>query len=91
MPARRFFISGLVQGVGFRYYVYREVERIGAIFGYVRNVRDGRVEVYAEAADRELAELEASLRRGPRSSHVIQVDVTEEIPDGQFTDFRISP
>jgi acylphosphatase len=89
MLAKRFFISGLVQGVGFRYYVYREVERIGAILGYVRNVRDGRVEVYAEAADRELVQLEVSLRRGPRSSHVIQVDVTDEIPNGQFVDFRI--
>ena len=90
MLARRFFISGLVQGVGFRYYVLREVERIGAIHGYVRNVRDGRVEVYAEAEERELQELETSLRRGPRSSHVIQVDVTDEIPEGRFREFGVT-
>ena len=44
--ARRYFISGIVQGVGFRYFAQDEAERLH-LSGYVRNLRDGRVEVYA--------------------------------------------
>ena len=90
MLARRYFVSGDVQGVGFRYFVLREVERIGNIRGYVRNVRDGRVEVYAEADETELRELEVTLRNGPRGAWVSRLDIQEEAPGGQYRDFRIT-
>ena len=89
MFARRYFISGDVQGVGFRYFVTREVQRIGKIVGFVRNLRDGRVEVYAEADEKELELLEATLRRGPRSATVQHVQIEWEVSDGRYTDFRI--
>ena len=43
--ARRYFVSGMVQGVGYRYFARQLAQRLG-IAGYVKNLRDGRVEVY---------------------------------------------
>ena len=51
--ARRYFVRGHVQGVGFRYFV----ERIAAdlkLAGYTRNLDDGRVEVYAVGSPAKL-------------------------------------
>lgn len=90
MVARRYFVSGEVQGVGFRYYVLREVERIGNISGFVRNRTDGSVEVLAQADEGLLRELEESLRKGPRSSRVSRVQIVEESPDSNYPDFRIT-
>jgi acylphosphatase len=90
MLARRYFISGDVQGVGFRYFVLREVQRIGPIKGFVRNLRDARVEVYAEADEGLIKELEKSLHKGPGMSEVTNVRIDEEIPDGKYPDFRIT-
>ena len=90
MLAKRFLISGVVQGVGFRYYVLREVERIGSINGYCRNLRNGGVEVYAQADQSQMDALEASLRKGPRISHVKHMDGSEETPDHAYSDFRIT-
>jgi acylphosphatase len=90
MLARRYFITGDVQGVGFRYFVLREAQRIGNIRGFVRNLRDGRVEAYAEAEEEELKQLEASLRKGPLGGEVSRVDVIEENPNGGYADFRVT-
>ncbi|HQF87576.1 MAG TPA: acylphosphatase [Acidobacteriota bacterium] len=71
MPTR-FEVSGLVQGVGYRYYVYRQAARLG-VRGYVRNQPDGSVEVVAEGTPDALRELEDLLRRGPAHAQVIRV------------------
>jgi acylphosphatase len=67
--AARFFVTGLVQGVGFRFFAVAEAERIG-VRGYVRNRRDGRVEVYAIGTPEQLAQFCARLEKGPRLSSV---------------------
>ena len=90
MLARRYFVSGDVQGVGFRYFVLHEVGRIGNVSGYVRNLRDGKVEVYAEGEETRLLELEAILRKGPRGAWVSRLQIQEEKPGGQYPDFRIT-
>jgi acylphosphatase len=64
-----FLIQGRVQGVGFRWYVHREASELD-LRGWVRNTEDGDVEVVASGEDSDLAELRASLRRGPRGSRV---------------------
>lgn len=72
--ARRYFISGIVQGVGFRYFTQDEAERLH-LSGYVRNLRDGRVEAYAIGAPENLARLRTILERGPRGAivqHVVE-------------------
>jgi len=58
-----------VQGVGFRWFVHREASELD-LRGWVRNTEDGDVEVVAVGNDADLAELRASLRKGPRGSRV---------------------
>ena len=69
---RRYFVSGIVQGVGFRYFTQDEAERLH-LSGYVRNLRDGRVEVYAIGTPENLARLRTILERGPRGAMVQHV------------------
>lgn len=61
-----------MQGVGFRWYVHREARELD-VRGWVRNTEDGYVEVVASGTLEDLAELRASLRRGPRGSRVDHV------------------
>ena len=70
--ARRFYVSGLVQGVGFRFFTQDVAERL-RLSGYARNLRDGRVEVYAIGAPEPLAKLRAALQRGPSGASVSEV------------------
>ncbi len=67
-----FLVQGRVQGVGFRWFVQREASELD-LKGWVRNTEDGDVEVLAAGEARDLDELRASLRRGPRGSRVDRV------------------
>jgi acylphosphatase len=82
-------VSGLVQGVGFRFFAVREARSLG-LAGWVRNLTDGRVEALAAG---ELSQLEAfrlALGQGPISARVDAVDtVCAEPPRG--TGFTILP
>jgi acylphosphatase len=73
--AKRFFVTGFVQGVGFRNFTEGEANRL-KVSGFVRNLRDGRVEAYAIGTPEQLAKFRAALERGPRLSRVSSV--TEE-------------
>jgi acylphosphatase len=70
--ARKYLISGTVQGVGFRFFTQRAAARI-KVGGYVRNLRDGRVEVFVMGTSQQLRELRTVLERGPRFSTVAEV------------------
>jgi acylphosphatase len=72
--ARRFFVSGRVQGVGFRYFAERTASSL-RVGGYVRNLSDGRVEVYAHGNAEQMDALRIALRRGSRMA---DVDLVEE-------------
>jgi acylphosphatase len=88
--ARRYFISGMVQGVGYRFFAQHAAEKL-RLSGFVRNLRDGRVEVYAVGDPERLAEMRSALERGPRFSSV--TDVREETAqlDSRYTkDFIIT-
>jgi acylphosphatase len=88
--ARRYFISGIVQGVGFRYFAQDEAERLH-VSGYVRNLRDGRVEVYAIGTPDKLARLRTLLERGPRGAMVQHVVEESAELDPRFAeDFGIT-
>lgn len=67
--AKLFYVSGVVQSVGFRLFSQRVSARLG-VAGYAKNLADGRVEVYAIGSPAELAALRRELERGPRSSSV---------------------
>ena len=74
--ARRYTVSGRVQGVGFRYYVEDVAGNMG-VHGFVRNRRDGRVEVLAIGTPDQLKQLLVALEKGPLMSHV--TGVAEEL------------
>jgi acylphosphatase len=82
--AKRYYVSGMVQGVGYRYFAQRTAQRLG-IAGYVKNLRDGRVEVYAIAAEAALKALRAELERGPRAAAVSGVNEEEAAVDQNFS------
>ena len=74
--ARRWFVRGRVQGVGYRYFAQRSAAALG-LAGYTRNLDDGRVEVYAVGPPARLKELGGLLYRGPRWADVRGVDEQE--------------
>jgi acylphosphatase len=81
--AKRFFVSGFVQGVGFRNFTEGEARRLN-VSGYVRNLRDGRVEAYAIGTPEQLAKFRAALERGPRFSSVSGVNEEPANVDPQY-------
>lgn len=88
MIARRFFISGNVQGVGYRYFVQRSAAK-HQIRGFVANLADGRVEVLAEATESSIADFKNDLAAGPTYSRVSQVEELVVEPSGRYSNFRI--
>ena len=74
--ARRFFVHGRVQGVGYRYFAQKSANELG-VTGYTRNLDDGRVEVYAVGTGEQLSQLSGLLRRGPRWADVRGVEEQE--------------
>ena len=84
----RVLVSGRVQGVGFRYYTQQAAQRL-ALVGWVRNLRDGRVEAVAEGERETLEQLLSAIRRGPPSSLVEDVQAEWSEAAGGMVDFRI--
>jgi acylphosphatase len=80
---RRYTVSGRVQGVGFRYYVEDAAGTIG-VQGWVRNRRDGRVEVLAFGTHEQLKELREALEKGPLMSRVTSVIEEPETVDARY-------
>jgi acylphosphatase len=76
LEARRWYVRGRVQGVGYRYFAQRAASALG-LTGYARNLDDGRVEVYAAGPAEKLAELAPQLYRGPRWADVRGVEEQE--------------
>ena len=79
--ARHMWVSGLVQGVAFRHFTKLKARDLG-LAGWVQNLDDGRVEVWAEGRRAEVELMIAWLRRGPPSAEVHEVDVRETEPLG---------
>ena len=89
--AKRYFVSGMVQGVGYRYFTQDVAEKL-RISGFVRNLRDGRVEVFAMGTVQQHEELRAMLERGPRFSSVSEVLDEPAATDAQYeSGFSINP
>ena len=86
--ARRYFISGRVQGVGFRFFVERTAAFEG-LHGWVRNTADGRVEIAAEGDREALDRFERHLNHGPPAARVEHVDATDCGASGLDTGFSV--
>lgn len=80
MSLRHWVIRGRVQGVGFRWFVMSQAERLN-LGGYVRNLADGSVEVVSLGPEKALETLEGHLRRGPSGAHVEQVESLQVPPE----------
>lgn len=80
---RRVVVTGVVQGVGFRFSTEGEADRIG-VGGFVRNRADGAVEIEVEGEEHGVAELLGWLHEGgPLSARIDRIDVTELEPIGE--------
>ena len=88
MVARRFIISGAVQGVGYRFFAMRAAAR-HQVYGTVRNLPDGRVEVVAEGDRQAVEEFKHDLATGPLMAEVTDLDETDIPVTGRYRDFRI--
>ena len=86
--ARRYIVTGRVQGVGFRWFTHDAAAREG-IHGWVRNLADGSVEVIAEGEAESMDRFEAAVRRGPGGARVAGVQTEDHAPAGRVTGFEI--
>lgn len=78
---RRLIIHGRVQGVGYRWSMVREAERIGGLSGWVRNRRDGTVEAVIAGRTEPVEMLVAWAQRGPAGAGVSSVEVLDHDTD----------
>ncbi len=90
MPTRAIEVTvrGLVQGVGFRWFVSRAASTTG-VTGWVANQPDGSVAVVAEGDPDALEALVAALHEGPPGASVSSVEVRDRIPTGSYGRFEI--
>jgi acylphosphatase len=86
--ARKFLLSGLVQGVGFRFFTQRVAARY-QVRGYVRNLTDGRVEAWAQGPEKSVEAFKHDITAGPRYSRVDEVEEIVLDPSSEFSSFRI--
>ncbi len=88
LVARKFVISGQVQGVGFRFFAQRSAAR-HQIHGYVRNLEDGRVESLAEGNEKAVEAFKHDLTAGPTYSQVEEIEEIVLEPTRLYSSFRI--
>ena len=90
MERYRIYISGFVQGVGFRWYAKDIANQLG-IKGYVKNLSDGRVEIVAEGQNDFLKTLLYELKNGELGENINNIETIKETAfQKKFTDFKIA-
>ncbi|MCL2833237.1 MAG: acylphosphatase [Treponema sp.] len=80
-------IHGKVQGVGFRYYTVQEAKKTG-VYGWVKNIENGDVEVWAEGSQKNIDSFLKWLYRGPAGARVSSIE-KDDIPVQGFKEFNI--
>ncbi|OOH86354.1 acylphosphatase [Pasteurellaceae bacterium 15-036681] len=88
MISKQFFVYGLVQGVGFRFFTWQTATKIG-VKGTVRNCSDGSVEVIAQGSEQQIAKLTEWLQNGPRSARVERVIELDYKGESNFDSFEV--
>jgi acylphosphatase len=87
LQAMHVLISGLVQGVGFRFTCCEKAQQLG-VTGWVKNRQDGRVELWAEGKAVALDQLTIWLQQGPPAARVDHVTI-ERADLKEYTEFQI--
>jgi acylphosphatase len=81
-------VRGVVQGVGFRWFVVRRASELG-LTGWTSNQSDGSVRVVAEGPSQALDHLLKHLNEGPSGAHVESVEAGRTAATGEFTSFTV--
>lgn len=87
--AKKLFISGRVQGVGFRWFAKRAADSLG-LNGYVRNLYDGRVETWAQGSPTAVEAFRREMARGPSYSRVTGIEEMDVDTRSDFDSFLIT-
>lgn len=82
------YVSGLVQGVGFRYFTRKMAKETG-VSGYVMNLRDGRVFIVAEGDDEQIEKFLSTVKQGSSFAIVKNTEVFQKEATNEFKDFTI--
>ncbi len=85
---KHIYISGRVQGVGFRANARQKAQAYG-IKGWIKNLFDGRVEAVVEGEQDSVQKMVNYLKRGPSFANVTDVEINDEPPTGNFNTFSI--
>jgi acylphosphatase len=88
MVRAHLLISGIVQGVGYRYHTRRQAQGLGLV-GWVRNLDDGRVEAVLQGTREQVESMIKWCYRGPSEARVSDISVSYEEAGDDFTDFGI--
>lgn len=83
----RLYITGTVQGVFFRAFVKENAERYN-VKGFIRNLEDGRIEIFLEGNSDEVNKMIELCRQGPRHSQIRNVEMKQESFQG-FNNFKV--
>lgn len=86
--AKRYWISGRVQGVGYRWFAEAAANKMG-LRGWVRNLGDGRVEAYAIGDAATLSDFEGQLHKGPFRAEVRSLEAEPAAVDAKLERFSI--
>lgn len=86
--ARKLTISGEVQGVGYRFFAQRSAAK-HQVRGYIRNLKDGRVEAHVEGSPAAVEAFKLDLNAGPTYSRVELIEELVVEPTGLYSSFRI--
>ncbi len=89
VAARRYLVSGRVQGVGYRFFAKRLAHGVGVV-GWVKNLPDGRVEARAAGTPTELQAFREGLDEGPTAGRVEQIEEFELGDQPDWTQFEIT-
>lgn len=81
-------VSGRVQGVGFRYFIYTKAKNLN-VFGWVKNRPDGKVEALIEGEEVDLEKMLFELRQGPSGSRVDDSEFVWKPYTQSFTSFNL--
>ena len=88
MVRAHLLISGLVQGVGYRWNCRRAAQGLGLV-GWVRNLDDGRVEAVLQGTREQVGDMIKWCYRGPAEARVTDIAVTYQDATDEFRDFGI--
>ena len=82
------FVSGRVQGVFFRQETRLRARCLG-LAGFVKNLKDGRVEAIIEGEEKKVKKLISWIKKGPALARVKSVKILSEQYKGEFKKFKV--